>query len=171
MLQLIGEVLSTLNSSCNVFFSSECLDGWCCRLAQCGDTGVCCSSDKHCGYPARFHLGAPNNQDASNITSWGFRPFSSCKGRRRWAWSTHQVRIPKNFRRLIFIFVSRYKLDTRYSGAGEFFRLDPLSGRLTVRRALKELDSNQAAAPILLRIIAQEVRNPTLRKRKCLRER
>ena len=60
------------------------------------------------------------------------------------------------------IFISRYKLDTRYSGAGEFFRLDPLSGRVTVRRALKELDSNQAASPILLRIVAQEVRNPKL---------
>ena len=33
---------------------------------------------------------------------------------------------------------------------------------MTVRRALKELDSNQAAAPILLRIIAQEVSNPKL---------
>ena len=58
----------------------------------------------------------------------------------------------------MFTSCNRYKLDTRYSGAGEFFRLDPLSGRLTVRRALKELDSNQAAAPILLRIVAQEVR-------------
>ena len=33
---------------------------------------------------------------------------------------------------------------------------------MTVRRALKELDSNQAAAPILLRIIAQEVSNPKI---------
>ena len=61
-------------------------------------------------------------------------------------------------------------MDTRYSGAGEFFRLDPLSGRVTVRRALKELDSNQAAAPILLRIIAQEVRDLQIRfERKCLK--
>ena len=66
----------------------------------------------------------------------------------------------------MFTSCNRYKLDTRYSGAREFFRLDPLSGRLTVRRALKELDSNQAAAPILLRIVAQEVRKSLSDRRK-----
>ena len=72
----------------------------------------------------------------------------------------------KKSKTLVNIFNSRYKLDTRYSGAGEFFRLDPLSGRVTVRRALKELDSNQAAAPILLRIIAQEVGDHSREMRK-----
>ena len=69
------------------------------------------------------------------------------------------IRWNHNILKTITTFASRYKLDTRYSGAGEFFRLDPLSGRVTVRRALKELDSNQASAPILLRVVAQEVRN------------
>ena len=69
------------------------------------------------------------------------------------------IRWNQNILKTTTTFAPRYKLDTRYSGAGEFFRLDPLSGRVTVRRALKELDSNQASAPILLRVVAQEVRN------------
>ena len=64
----------------------------------------------------------------------------------------------------------RYSLDTRYSGASEFFRLDPLTGRLTVRRALKELELSQAGAPVLLRIIAQVFIKSFSQFLNCLKE-
>ena len=52
----------------------------------------------------------------------------------------------------------RYILDTKYSNYAAYFKLDSISGRLTVKRNLQELEEYLGAGvPILLRIIAQEV--------------
>ena len=138
-------------------FSSECLDRWCRGLPQRGDSRIRGGGDEHRRHSSGFHLSAADNKDAADGAAWRLCPCACCQRWRRRARTTHQVN--QNILKTTITFASRYKLDTRYSGAGEFFRLDPLSGRVTVRRALKELDSNQASAPILLRVVAQEVEN------------
>ena len=52
----------------------------------------------------------------------------------------------------------RYILDTRYSSHAAYFKLDSITGRLTVKRNLQELEEEVGpGVPLILRIIAQEV--------------
>ena len=74
-----------------IVFSSECLDRWCRRLPQRGDSRIRGGGDKHRRHSSGFHLSAADNKDAADGAAWRLCPCACCQRWRRRARTTHQV--------------------------------------------------------------------------------
>ena len=146
--------------SFNKLNSIECLGGRRQWLPQPGVPGVHHQCGECCGLSPHLPLGAPGHQGAWEQQDRGLCGQHCGSGRGQGSGQAYQIHPGHKVRTSMRCYNLEFKLyDTicfRYSNYAAYFKLDSITGRLSVRRNLQELETELGpGVPLLLRIIAQ----------------